>query len=144
MASRDEIRAVRKVIYDRDLRRKLNTQLDSIRVLMKVDDEGPTWVYPANGQPTVAVLDAAERCDKIAALLRKTRRRLADVDIDRSDKSRLRDGFAQLAQAWERRGAVWRAPSKPDVEAEAAAIAEHERAAFRKFKRAPEYFEDGQ
>ena len=143
MARRAEIRAVREVIYDRDTVRQLNTHMSSIETLMRLDDEGPSWVIPATGQPTAAVKDAADRCDKVAKILRKLREGLADVDFDAEDKVRLRRGYRELAAAWARRGEVWRAPEGPDVEREVEVIADLEQAALREFKRVAEYFEEG-
>ena len=143
MATNSEIRAVREVIYDREQTRRLQAHMSSIEVLMRLDDEGPSWVIPETGQPTEAVKDAAKRCDKIAKILRGIRQDLGDVEFDREDKARLRDGYAELAAAWAERGSAWRLPQAPDVESRVDAIAGHERAAVREFKRVTEYVEDG-
>jgi hypothetical protein len=133
---------VREVIYDRDRQRRIKEQLRSIQVQMRLDGEGPQWVIPSTGELTVAVRDSARRCLIIAALLRVTSDRLADVDVNQSDKRHLREGFEELAKGWVKRRVVWRAPQAPDVAGQTAAIVDHERAAFRAWKRVQEYFKE--
>jgi hypothetical protein len=144
VASKKEIHAVREVIYDPKRQRELKQQLRSIRVQMRLEGEGPAWVIPSTGESTVAVRDSARRCKQVAALLRRTSDRLVDVDVNRSDKAHLREGFEHLAKAWAKRGAVWGAPQAPDADAQATVIAGFERAAFREWKRVQEYFKEDQ
>lgn len=156
MAHRREIKDVREVLYDRKRMRELRDHLSTIEVLMNLDPAtalppedsrvqggaGPTWVYPANGEIDVAVLEAADRCEAIAGLLMQTRRELGDVGFDRSDKNHLRKGLQEQAKSWQERAAVWRAPTQPDVEAAVDVISDHFAASAREFKKVKKYLKE--
>lgn len=156
-ASRREIRAVRRVLYERRRLRRLYQHASSIDVLMNTDPgralspddtrvqggAGPGWVIPGSGELSVAVLDAADRCDEIAKILLAVRRDLADVDFDRSDKHHLRAGLASQASAWRARGRAWRAPGPPgNIRATVAGITKRERASMREFRSVREYLRE--
>lgn len=156
MASEAEIRAVREVLYDRKRLRRLLDEVRSIDVLMNTnpyatlppDDvrvtagSGPTWVIPSTGALDPAVLEAADRCGRVAKLLRETRQDLAAVDFDRSDKRHLREALEQHAKAWVARARAWRAPGPPaDVESAAREINRHDADAVRSYARAEEYLD---
>jgi hypothetical protein len=128
MPSNKDIHAAREVLYDKDRRQKLKNELDSIVVLMNFDPgqpiayndprvqpgAGPLWFVPANGAVDPAVLEAADRCDKVAAILRKMRDEIGDLDIDHDDRDHLKKGLNQQAKAWTTRGILWRDPGNPD------------------------------
>ena len=153
MASQDEITRVWKVLYEPTRTRRLFTLLEDIELLMNLNParpldphdvkvfpgSGPLWFYPSNGKLNVGVVQAANRCDKIAALLRETERELADVDFPAADKHHLRAGLAAQARAWEARGSVWRARRKPNVRLNTTAIMGPERKSFEELKHVTKY-----
>jgi hypothetical protein len=153
MPSRDDIRAVREVLYDRDFRNRLKTELNSIVLLMNLDPgeaipsddprvepgAGPLWFVPATGALDPAVAEAADRCDRIAEILMKARRQVGDLEIDGGDKTHLREALNQQAKSWRVRGRLWRDPGAPDAEAGADEIFDHERKAVQSLKKASDY-----
>jgi len=156
LSKRDEVRAVRRVLYDRQRMQRMFIHLESIDELMNLDPgnvlqpddprvqggSGPLWFIPANGQLSPAVVDAAERCDKIADILLATRRELARVDFDGADKRVMRAALQEQARSWQERAKVWRAPGRPDVAASLDRIAEHEKESVRKLKKVDEYLQE--
>jgi hypothetical protein len=156
MASNREIRAVRKVLYNHRRLRKLDSHLTSIDVLMNFnvnatlppDDvrvapgAGPTWFIPATGELNSGVREAAERCDRVAGLLREIRRELAGVRFDGADKRHLRGALEAQAKAFSARSRIWGAPERPDAEAQAREIVRHEADALRNFKRVKPYLHE--
>jgi hypothetical protein len=156
VAKRDEVKAVRKVLYDRTRLRKLYAEISSIDVEMNLDPEreldpndirgdagsGPNWVIPATGQVDPGVTEAAKRCAKVAALLRQTSRDLADVSFPRADKRALRDALEEQAKAWSARGRIWAAPGRPDVQAAVKEINTHHAAAIKSYARVTKYLRE--
>lgn len=156
MSKRDEVRAVRRVLYDRQRLRGIFTHLESIDELMNLDPgnvlapndprveggSGPYWFIPANGQLSPAVVEAAERCDKVAGLLLDTRRELSDVKFDGDDKRALRAALQEQAESWRERGKVWRAPGRPEVGVALDRIAKHDKESLRELKKVKEYLQD--
>jgi hypothetical protein len=155
-ADNKAIRAVRKVLYEPRRLRKLFDHLSSIDVLMNLDrtqplqpgdirveaGSGPNWFFWDSGEVDGGVLEASDRCDRVAELLLETRRELAQVKFDPSDKQHLRAALAEQAQAWQARAAAWRAPGPPDVQAAVGPIAAHEQASLRAFQRVKKYLKN--
>jgi hypothetical protein len=156
MATNREIRAVRRVLYDRRRLRKLDAHLRSIDVLMNFDSHttlspddirvspgsGPAWFVPATGELDPGVSEAAERCKRVAGILREIRRELAGVSFDGADKRHLRDALEAQAKAFSARAKAWAAPGRPDADAEASKISGHEADSLRNFKRVKPYLDD--
>jgi hypothetical protein len=151
-----EIRAVRKVLYDRKRMRKLVTEARSIDVLMNTDPyasldsddvrvtagAGPIWFVPGTGEIDPGVLEAADRCRRIATLLRQIRRELADVDFDADDKRHLREALDEHAKAWVARAEIWSRPQRPsDPAADAAEISRHDAKATRNYAKVKAYLD---
>jgi hypothetical protein len=159
MPSRQEIRRVRAVLYKDSVLRQLASQASSIDVLMNTDPDipiahndarvqqgtGPNWYYPPNGEAAgqiqESVLDAANRCDRIAEILREIRRELRDVDVNGRDKRHLRKGLAAWAASWEARGRAWRDPGAADIEAKVQEMLDRERESVEELKEVKEYLE---
>jgi hypothetical protein len=155
MAPNPKIIAVRAVLYEPKRLKKLLTHTSSIAVLMNLDPDqqipfgdlrvhpgaGPNWFIPLSGQISPAVLEAANRCDRIADLLLETRRALARVAFNGTDKAHLRAALAEQAEAWKARGKIWRAPG-PNADAAGAAIATHAQASLREYKRVKKYLKN--
>jgi hypothetical protein len=150
-----QVDAVRKVLYRRDRLIKLYDQITSIEALMNLDPHakaspgsitrpgtGPSWFIRANGKVSPSVIEAANRCDKIADLLLETRADLAHVDFPASDKGHLRAALAEQAAAWRARGRAWRAPGKPNVGAAVAPIEAHVKKSIREFQHVTLYMHD--
>jgi hypothetical protein len=146
------VAAVRKVLYQRSRMRRIVDHLDSIVALMNLDPagrspgpgippgSGPHWYVPATGKISPSVLEAADRCDKVSALLLEIRDELAHVDFPSPDKQHLRAGLAEQAAALRARAKVWRAPAPPgDVQAAVAPIAAHERASLNELEHVAPY-----
>jgi hypothetical protein len=74
----------------------------------------PSWFVPATGKVNVNVLEAAQRCHKIAQALLDMRDELAGVDIKGKDRDHLRAALKAQAASWEARGKAWTAPAPPD------------------------------
>ena len=153
MATDDEITRVWKVLYEPARTRRLFDHLESVEVLMNLDPgrpldphdvkvfpgSGPLWFIPATGKLNSSVVEAANRCDKIAALLRETERELADVDFPAADKHHLRAGLAAQAHAWEARASVWRTRGPANVRLNVTAIMGPERKSFEELKHVTKY-----
>jgi hypothetical protein len=152
MATPAEIAALRKVLYDPERNREFRTHLSSIDVLMNlsrrgrvapkgvgVPGGGPTWFIPSTGAVNASVREAAARCRKIAVLIRETRRELAGVSFDATDKRDLLAALDAQAESWEARGAVWAAPGKPNVAADAKRVSGPEGEAYRRYQRVRDY-----
>ena len=152
MPTHAQVRQVRKVLYGRKRLKRFAVLADEIDIDMNLDyrhhipdDDvrvtaggGPRWIYPSNGRIELSVREAAERCERIADLLREMRSDIGELSIPRRDRRRLRRGLKANAQAWEARARIWRRQSKPDVKSDTAEIAGHLRdgqRAFRKVKR---------
>jgi predicted nucleic acid-binding protein len=156
VAKREEVKAVRQVLYDRGRLRKLHTEILSIDVEMNLNPtakldpndirgragSGPSWVIPATGEVDRGVTEAARRCQKVAALLRETSRDLADVSFPRADKRALRTALEEHAKAWSTRGRIWAAPGRPDADAAVAEITRHHAAAIRSYERVKPYLRE--
>lgn len=156
MASKAEIRAVRKVLYDRGRLRELLDEVRSIDVLMNTDPRanlppddirvsagsGPVWVIPSTGEIDPGVLEAAARCRRVAELLRATRAELSDVDFDDGDRRQLSTALDQHAKAWIARARAWSAPGPPDdVRAVAKEINRHDAKAVLAYARVEQYLD---
>jgi hypothetical protein len=129
--SKSQIKAVRKALYQRDRLGKLNDLARNISVLMNfnpatelpINDvrnpagSGPTWFVPATGAVDPGVLEAANDCDTIAATLMAIRHDVGQVSFPSSDKQHLMASLQAEATSWNVRGAMWRSPTAPDVEA---------------------------
>jgi hypothetical protein len=150
-----QIAAVRKVLYERNRLRKLVDHLSSIEALMNLDrtapplksgdprgraGAGPNWYIPATGKLSSSVVEAADRCNKVADLLLETRRALAQVDFPAADKRHLRAALAEHAQAMRARARVWRAQQPPrDWKRSAAPIVAHQQASLREYQHVTRY-----
>ena len=99
---------------------------------------GPLWFIPATGAVDPAVLEAADRAEKVAAILAKMKRDLGELDIDRTDRGHLQEALDQQVQAWRIRARVWRDPGAPD-DTLWAKIADHETRSVRELKRVKDY-----
>lgn len=155
MPTKREIRAVRKVLYERERARKMLDEARSIVVLMNFNPRGhieqedvrvtagagPLWFIPATGEVDPGVLEAAERSKRIAAMLRETRRELSDVDFDAEDKRNLRDALEQQAQALTKRAKAWTTPTVGDPETVAAGIHRHDAAAAKSYSKVFDYLD---
>jgi hypothetical protein len=154
MATNNDVRAVRKVLYDRHRREKLGIELNSIITLMNFDplqplpgtDDlrvypgiGPLWFVPATGAVSPGVLEAADRCERVASILMKMRKEIGDLGIPGSDKRHLREGLEQQAKGWRARARLWRDPGQPDAEAGAAEIMGHDRKSLRELTKVQFY-----
>ena len=131
---------------------KIRTHLSSIDTLMNLDRSrplpagdtrieagaGPNWLIRATGRIAPPVLEAADRCDAIAALLDETRRELENVAMPRSDKRHLLNALDEESAAWSERAKLWRDPRRPRDGA-AAAVASHTRASVREYHRVRTY-----
>jgi hypothetical protein len=155
--------AVKKVLYKPDRIRQLVDHLSSIDVLMNLNPAnfirtgdprvqagaGPLWYvtpsdlyHPAKVKLSPEVIEAADRCDKIADLLLQTRDELAKVDLPARDKQSLHTALTESAQAMRARASAWRAPGRIDADRAAASIVAHERASQRAFQAALPYLHE--
>jgi hypothetical protein len=154
MPTKGEIARVRSVLYNRARLRRLDDLLSNIEVLMNLNPRnrldprdikpcagcGPLWFIPANGRVNTA--DAADQCDKLAALYLDIRRELAAVAFPEADKRNLRTALQEDASSWQERARVWRAPGRPDVDAAVAAISRHVEASLKAYARVDRYLKD--
>jgi hypothetical protein len=152
VARNDEIARVRAVLYAPARTRKILDFQNNVVVLMNLDatrtlppgdlrvqaGAGPNW-FNASGGVNSAVRDAADYCDKIAALLLDIHQELGRVAFPAKDKSHLRAGLAAQASAWRARARAWRAPGKASVKADTAAIVNHERTSFEELGHVTRY-----
>lgn len=151
------IAAVRKVLYEPNRLRHLRDDLVTIETLMNLDPtaalqsgdprafagSGPDWYIRGTGALDPGVVEAAGRCDRIAARLLAIRRDLASVAFPGADKASLRRGLAELAASWSARGHAWRAAPGQDVDAAVTAIQKHLQASTVSFRKARRYLKPG-
>jgi hypothetical protein len=155
MANRKDINVVRKVLYEKSRVRQMIDEARSIDVLMNLDPNGrlepddirvkpgagPLW-FSESGALDPGVIEAADRCRRLARLLLDVRRDIGPLKIASRDKRDLRDALESQSRAWTARGKVWRNPAAPSVERDLASIVEHERAAARSYKRVAKYLDE--
>lgn len=110
--SKAQIKAVRKVLYQRDRLDKLNVLAKNISVLMNLNPatelpsndirnpagSGPTWFVPATGAVDPGVQEAANDCDKIAAALMAIRNDVSQVSFPHDDKQHLMASLSAEAE----------------------------------------------
>ncbi len=130
-----QIKAVRKVMYDRSRIGRIKADLSSISVLLNLENQNPdsvvTWYIPATGALSPGVVEAAQRCRAIAATLLAMRKDLAHVPVPQSDRSHLLALLAAQAASWQARAAAWAASGQPgDTDALVASISGHLRSAL--------------
>jgi hypothetical protein len=155
VANRKDIRAVRNVLYEKDRLRQMIDEARSIDVLMNLDPNGrlepddirvkagagPLW-FSESGALDPGVIEAADRCKRLAQLLLDVRRDIGPLKIPTRDKRDLRDALESQSRAWIARAKVWRDPAAPRVERDLGSIVEHERAAARSYKRVAKYLDE--
>lgn len=147
--SKQQVKAVRAVLYQRARLRRLQADLSSIEVLMNLNNPSqpsgaPLWTIPATGQPSGALTEALDRSRRVVATLREMGAELGRLgDVPDGDRQALRTMLGEQAAAWEARALVWAAPGRPDVEAEVARIAAHQEKALRAQRRASRYLRAG-
>jgi hypothetical protein len=156
VAQNDEVARVRAVLYAPSRTRKLSEHLNNVVVLMNLDPArtippndlrvragaGPSW-FTSSGAVNSAVLEAADQCEKIAAILLDVHRDLGALAFPAADKRHLRAGLAAQASAWRARSRAWRAPGKPSAKADTAAIVRHERTSFDEARHVARYLQGG-
>lgn len=155
MATDREIKAVRRVLYDRKRMRKMLTEARSIDVLMNLDPRGtlppddirvspgygPLWFVPGTGAVDPGVLEAAERSKRVAGLLRDTRRELKEVEFDPEDKRWLRRALDEHAKALVKRADAWSAPTVGNPGKIAKDINRHDAAAADSYRKVLKYLD---
>jgi len=158
-----EMRAVQRIVYDPARVKKLGDLACEIGTLMNLVTapcggltignpgpnygKGPTWyviqgaTLYSSGVTTLnpSVAEAAERCDRLAALILDMHDALAHANVRASAKADLRTGLAELAASWQRRGAMWRDPDPTHGDTHVQAISTHFRASMKAFERVRYY-----
>ena len=151
--TKDQLHAVHKALYKRERLDQLADLNRNISVLMNFNPEhllspndirnppgsGPTWFDPATGVVDQFVIEAAGDCDKIAAALMDMHDDVGTVDFPAADKQHLQAAIAAEAASWTARGQIWRAPTKPDVEAANEQIQQHVRVALSESRQVSAY-----
>lgn len=146
---------MRKVLYDRKRLRKMMDEVRSIDVLMntgpnaaiapddvRVPGGGPRWlVGEGDGELDPSVAEAADRCRRLAKLLRTTRQELKDVEFDHDDKRELRNALEQQAKAWTARADAWSAPTAPDVGTAVKEISRHDKESISSYAKVDRYLD---
>lgn len=153
MAKDPRIAAVQRVLYEPTRLRHLGDDLVTIDALMNLDPtaplqsndirgfagSGPDWWIRGTGAPDPWVVEAAQRCDAVAAAFGAMRADLARVAFPSGDKTQLRLGLAELAAFWTARGAAWRAAPGQNVDAAVAGMQRHLQASAAAFRKTRKY-----
>ena len=131
-----EILAVRRVIYDPHRVQQIKEDVSSISVLLNLENQNPSsvfsWYVPATGALSPEVLEAVQRCRRIATTMLAIRNDLAHVSFDQTDKSHLHAALGAQAASWQARANAWTATGKPaDTDALVAPISGHLNTALR-------------
>ena len=159
----DEIRAVHQIVYDPGRLQKLDDLMCEIGTIMNMLQipcgpmnirnrgpnygKGPTWyllegaTLYKSGTPKLnpIVLDGADRCDKVAAVLLEMHAAMAHANVNASAKADIRSGLADLAASWQERGKMWRDPDAAHAAAQVKAISTHFSASVKTFERVRYY-----
>jgi hypothetical protein len=129
--SESQLKALHAAMYKHDRLEHLKTLMENIAVLMNFDPTrelpvndvrgpsgtGPQWYVPATGKIDSAVLEAADDCDTIASVLLAIRKDVEAVDFPAAARGHVTASLAAEAASWTARGAFWRDPAKPNVQA---------------------------
>jgi hypothetical protein len=131
-----QIRAVQKVLYKPARVRAVDADIQSIAVLMNVenpaDDGAPPWLVLATGAQDPRIAEAVMRCRRIATTVRTVAGELAHLDgVPAADRAKLRTSLTEQAAGWDARADAWNAAGRPDVEATTAQIVQHFTAAAK-------------
>ena len=152
-----ELEAVHKVLYSPARVQKLEDLLCDIGTRMNLQTlpcgatipnrgpnygKGPRWYYVQGatlykrGKPKLSpfVTEAADRCDRVAAVILEMHDEMAHVNIPASVKADIRTGLSELAASWKERGAMWRDPNAAHGEAQVQAISARFRASMKAFE----------
>jgi hypothetical protein len=141
-----QIRAVQKVLYQPARLRSVSADVQSIAVLMNVDNPGsdsaPPWVVEATGAADPRIAEVVMRCRRIATATRAAAGELAHLAaVPAADRAKLRTSLTEQAAGWEARALAWEAPGRPDdVEGAAALISRHFAAAATAQRPVRRYF----
>jgi hypothetical protein len=141
-----QVRSVQKVLYKPARMRSINADIQSIAVLMNVDNPGsdsaPPWVVEATGAPDPRIAEVVMRCRRIATAARAAAGELAHLEaVPAADRTKLRRSLTEQAAGWEARADAWEAPGRPDdVEGAAALISSHFAAAATAQRAVKRYF----
>ena len=151
--TKDQIKAVRAVLYDHAQLKLIAEDIQQINLLMNLAGPplpsndvriavgtGPRWVIPATGAVDPAVLDAVARCQKLAKRLQAIGDALADLDLPADDKHELTTAMHEQAQTWTARARLWGQAGKPSDPAGAlATITAHQTASDAAVKKVTAY-----
>lgn len=143
--TKEQITAVRAVLYKPSRLRQIDADVRSIDVLMNLNKPGhaPLWRVPATGNVSAAVKEASERCRRIAAAQRAMSREIAKLGLPAQDKRALRTALEEQATVWAIRGSVWADPGKPNVKAVVDRLTSHQRQAFEASSKVRPYLRRG-
>ena len=158
-----EIEAVQSILYDPGRAKKLESLVCEIGTQMNLltvpcgelhirntgpnYGKGPTWYVNqgttlyTSGRTKLSpfVTDAADRCDRLAALILEMHDAIAHANVNASAKADLRTGLSELAASWQQRGKMWRDPDAAHGDAHVQAISTHFRASMTAFERVRYY-----
>ena len=107
--TKQQISAVRAVLYDHQNVTSLQGDIQSINVLFNHTDGSPfQWTYPDTGTVTDDVIQAAQFARSVAKTLTKMSGQIGDLDdIPSDDQHHLVAALIAEAAAWTARSTAW-------------------------------------
>lgn len=154
----EQLKSLHRALYKPGRLQHLQTLQRNIAVLMNLNPatelptndirnpagSGPTWFVPATGAIDPGVLEAADDCDKIAQTLMAIHDDVAGTDFPDDLRAHVTASLNAEAASWTARGAFWRDPAPPDVEAVVAGIEAHLKIAAAEAKPIGKYLKTAQ
>jgi hypothetical protein len=130
-----QIKSVRRILYDPHRVRQMRDDASSISVLLNLENQNPSstfsWYIPATGALAQEVVEAAQRCRRIATTLLSIRKDLAHVSVPETDRKHLMAALQAQAASWQARANAWAATGQPaDTDTLVASISGHVRTAL--------------
>jgi hypothetical protein len=143
--TKQQIKAVRAVLYKRSRLRQIYGNYRSIDVLLQIAptsvNDGPNWVIQHTGEVDPSVLDAAQRARQIASAMQSMASELGSVSLPGDDRQNLVAALNAQAAAWTARAGAWSVPNANGASAAVATIAAHEGAARDAASKVREYLQ---
>lgn len=148
-----QIKAVRKVLYDRTQLKQMANDIQQVNLLMNISGpplpqndvriavgDGPQWFIQTTGAVDPNILSAVASCQSLAKRLLSLRSAVARLQLPPADKQFLTTALNEQALTWSARATLWQQQGAPaDPAGAVAQIAAHQAASFAALKHVQAY-----